>query len=219
MKKLFFILSSLLIISLLITACRKDPLDAIGKDEARMHGKIIEKGSKKPIKGARVYLRNCKCIFLGGCNCKVIDSLTTDDTGRYDFTYKYNGFDGHSFDIFVRVPEKFRQDNSPAALSPNTHDIVNYDVEIIPRAWIKIHVKNIKPFDEFDKVWVFGGWSGGSHDNIYYGKNTDLIVKKEVVGNDSTSVSWDVTKNKIDYFTTKKVYCFAHDTLNFELLY
>ena len=217
MKKSFYFLAIVLIISFL-EGCKKDPLDAILADQARMYGKIVEKVSKKPVKGARVYLRRCTCV-IGGCNCKVIDSLTTDATGRYDFTFKHSAIIGNSLDIFVRVPEGFRQENSSIALAPNTHTIVNYDIEITPRAWLKIHVKNVNPFDQYDFVWIGGGWSGSSSDDKYYGKNTDLFIKKEVIGNDSCNITWSTTKNKIDYFKIKKVYCLAHDTLFSEVFY
>ena len=220
MKKNTFLLFTIVLMISLLTSCKKDPLDEIGKDEARMYGKIVEKGSKKPIKGARVYLRNCKCIFLGGCNCQVIDSLTTDDTGSYDFTYKYDGFDGHSFDIFVRVPEGFRQDNSPATLTPNTHDVVNYDVEIIPRAWVKVHVKNIKPFDEFDKIWISGiVWNNLAGTHQYYGKTTDIFLKTEVIGNENETIAWEITKNNILRRKDTTFYAIGHDTTYFEILY
>jgi hypothetical protein len=204
-----------LIISLLITACRKDPLDAIGKDEARMHGKIIEKGSKKPIKGARVYLRNCKCIFLAGCNCQVIDSLTTDDTGRYDFTYKYNGFDGHSFDIFVRVPSKYLQENSPAALAPNTHDVVNYDAEIIPLSWVKVHVKDTK-LNMSSTIRIYG-LTGITY--TFSGYNVDTTFTVEKLGRDTAKISGYYWENLIEKQVNAKIYCIPLDTVSAKLFY
>ena len=214
MKKLIFFA----VLLFYLAACRKNPVDTIPIDQARMYGKVVEKGTKKPVKGAKVYLRNCTCV-IGGCNCSTIDSLTTDDTGRYDFTYKFNGFKGRSFDIVVRVPNGFLPENSPIALAPTTHDNVNYDIEIQPTAWIKIHVKNATPFDEFDEVWISGGWSGGSHDHIYRGNSVDVIFKKEVIGNDSLGVAWSVTKNNINTFYIKKMLSVAHDTIKFEILY
>jgi hypothetical protein len=203
-----------------LQSCKKDPLDKIADDEAQITGKILEKGSKKPVKGAKVYLRNCKSgPLFTGYSCQAIDSVTTDNTGRYSFIYKFAGFSGRGFDLVVRVPEGFRQENSAVALAPNTHDIVNYDVEIIPRAWIKIHVKNINPFDDFDEVWISGGWSGGSHDHIYKGNKVDLFFSKDIIGNDSIGVGWSVTKNNLSNFTVKKMYAIAHDTMRFELLY
>jgi hypothetical protein len=218
MKKITFFAIITLIISFL-GSCKKDPLDAIEDDEARMYGKIVERGTKKPVKGARVYLRNCKCVLFSGCGCTTIDSVTTDASGSYDFTYKFQGFQGDNFDLFVRVPERYRQEKSALALAPTTHANVNHDIEVTPRAWVKVHVKNINPFDEYDKVWISGGWSGGSHDNIYYGEKVGLYFRKEVIGNDSCTVSWDVTKNKIDYFTKISKYCVAHDTTYFDVLY
>ena len=217
MKKLFYFLAIILIVSFL-GGCKKDPLDAIPADQARMYGKVVEKGTKKPVKGVKVYLRNCTCV-IGGCSCSTIDSLTTDDMGRYDFTYKFNGFKGRSFDIVVRVPSGFLPENSPIALAPTTHDNVNYDIEIQPLAWIKIHVKNVTPFDEFDKIWISGGWSGAAGDHQYYGKNPNFYIKKEIIGNDSIGVGWYVTKNQKEIFSKVKLYAIAHDTIKFEIFY
>ena len=218
MKNTFYFLAIATILSISF-ACHKDPLSAIPDDQARMYGKILEKGTKKPVKGAKVFLRNCSCIPFGGCACSVIDSVTTDDTGKYTFTYKYDGFSGSSFDIFIKVPKGFLAENSAIALAPTTHDIVNLDIDIQALAWIKIHLKNNKPFDMYDKAWISGGWSGGSHDNIYYGKDVDVLFVKEVIGNDSLGVGWSITKNNNNVFFTKRMFPTGRDTTKFEILY
>jgi hypothetical protein len=161
MKNLIILTISILIVSFL-GSCEKDLLSKLPDDQARIHGRVVEKGSKKPVQGAKLFLHNCSCVFLGGCTCSTIDTLTTDASGTYDFTYKYAGYSGGTFDISVLVPKSkgFIQESGIAVIAPNTHTIVKYDIEILPIAWAKVHVKNIKPFDEYDKVSINGGWGG-----------------------------------------------------------
>ena len=218
MKKLTILFFAGFIFSLMI-CCKKDPLSELPDDQARIYGRVVEKGSKKPVGGAKLFLHNCSCVFLGGCTCSTIDTLTTDASGAYDFTYKYAGYSGRTFDISVLVPKLYRKESGIAVLAPNTHTIVKYDIEIKPIAWVKVHVKNINPFDEYDKISVNGGWGGTSDSNVYFNKNVDVYFKKEILGNDSIGVGASVTKNNINTLTIQKKYALAHDTTYFEILY
>ncbi len=217
MKKLIYLL---LLFSIL--SCHKDPLCELADDEARLQGYALEKGTKKPVEGVRLYLTNCVSSLQFGSfpSCTVIDSTKTDKNGYYSFTYKYKGkYSGLSFDLRANVSDSYYKRNRFETIGPTDHLIWDYNLELIPKAWVKVHVKNANPFDESDFVWVYGAWSGGSHDDRYYGKNISLNIKKEVTGNDSISISWNTTKNSIDYFKTLEVYCPAHDTTYFEILY
>ncbi len=126
-------LMSLLFLGLLIFSaigCKKE--DELEDGEARMHGRVMKKGSNKPVKGATVYLSSSKCQFLGGCIGEVIDSVTTDDSGVYDFKYKYLEQFGGSFAVGIKVPEGFYPENSIVALAPNTNQVVKHDIVLQP---------------------------------------------------------------------------------------
>jgi hypothetical protein len=217
MKKIIYFLLLLSILS-----CHKDPLCELAKDEARLQGYALEKGTKKPVEGVRLYLTNCASSLQFGSfpTCTVIDSTKTDKNGYYSFTYKYKGkYDGSSFDLRANVSDSYYKRGRFETIGPTDHLIWDYNLELIPKAWVKVHIKNINPFNDADLVWVSGGWSGALKDDRYYGKTVDLFIKKEIIGNDSLGISWDITKNNIDYFKTSKVYCPALDTTYFEILY
>jgi 5-hydroxyisourate hydrolase-like protein (transthyretin family) len=142
MKKITFFAIIALIVSFL-GSCKKDPLDDLAEDEARLQGLVLEKGSKKPIEGATLYLYNCECsiVFGGGCHCTLIDSFKTGKDGRYSFTYKYKGqFDGNSFELRAKATNQYYKKSGFETIGPTDHLIIDYNVEFIPKAWVKIHI-------------------------------------------------------------------------------
>ena len=148
MKKSFYFLAIVLIVSFL-GGCKKDPLCELADNQARLQGFVLEKGTKKPVEGVMLYLTNCVCSTQlgGGCSCTVIDSTKSDKDGHYAFTYIYKGaFAGSSFELRAKVNDKYYKRNKFETIVPTEHIIWDYNLELIPKAWVKVHIKNVNHF-------------------------------------------------------------------------
>jgi hypothetical protein len=214
MKKLIYLL---LLFSIL--SCHKDPLCELANDEARLQGYALEKGTQIPVEGVRLYLTNCVSSLQFGSfpSCTVIDSTKTDKNGYYSFTYKYKGkYGGSSFDLRANVSDSYFKRNRFETIGPTDHLIWDYNLELIPKAWVKVHVKNVNPFNESDRM-VTGSLTPSL--DYFDGNKVDTTIKLEWIGNDSLGIGYTVTKNKINTFKIKKVYLIGLDTVSCNLFY
>jgi hypothetical protein len=148
----------------------------------------------------------------------VIDSTKTDKNGYYSFTYKYKGkYDGSSFDLRANASDSYYKRGRFETIGPTDHLIWDYNLELIPKAWVKVHIKNINPFDEADKM-VTGSITPSL--TYFYGNKVDTIVKSwDSIGNDTMGIGYTVTKNEISTFKIKKVYLIGLDTVSCDLFY
>jgi hypothetical protein len=207
MKKYTILIIPLL---LLLTQCRKDNKTTFIKTS----GKILEFGSNKPIKNAKVGIYSEGGEFLGSTWTKLLDTTRTDATGFYHFD-KDNLDKGSSFFISA-VAEKYY------AFDPNNYlvtgkEVLNNNIVLDPFAWIKVHVKNVNPFNDADSILL--GSVVGDLRGLYIGKNIDAIYINKVQGNTQMSASWIVIKNSIRSRFSDTIAIPAHDTLNYEILY
>ena len=83
MKNLFYSLA-LIFLFCISFACKKEESD-LDSNKARLQGKVLEKGSNKPLVGWTVYLSSCDCVLLSGCNCELKDSTITGSDGSYSY--------------------------------------------------------------------------------------------------------------------------------------
>ena len=212
MKKLFYclIIFFILVVSF---ACSKDKLDC---DKARLQGKVLEKGSNKPLVGWTVYFSTCDCVLLGGCNCELKDSTTTDSKGNYSYDYDF----GNTGDLFAypKVQEGFLIYDYRVLGSYRKHRTETKDILIVPKAWIKLHIFNDKPFDQFDQFILSGSYNYPV-DISLGGDSANETYKIMVPGNDSTTIGQYITKNDKLVIKKSKIYVPAHDTTFYEIKY
>ena len=212
MKNSFYFFSVIFIL-VLSFACSKDKLDC---DKARLQGKVLEKGSNKPLVGWTVYFSTCDCVLLGGCNCELKDSTTTDSKGSYSYDYAF----GNTGDLFAypKVQEGFLIYDYRVLGSYRRHRTETKDILIVPKAWIKFHIFNDKPFDQFDQFSLNGSYHYGGDINLG-GDNANKYFKRLVDGNDTTSITQYTTKNDKLVIKRNKIYVPAHDTTFYEIKY
>jgi hypothetical protein len=86
MKKLIFISFSILIISFL-ASCNK------AEDFSILEGRVIEKGSNKPIPDAMIVIQHCGGNFgqSGGVSCSNIDTIYSDKQGNFKHLIELTG--------------------------------------------------------------------------------------------------------------------------------
>ena len=203
---------TILIIPLLLSLsqCRKDDKTTFIKTS----GKVLEFGSNKPIKNAKVGIYEEGGEFLGSTWTKLVDTTRTDATGFYHFDI--GDLDkGSSFFISAAADKYYTYD--PNNYLVTKQEVLNNDIVLDPFAWIKVHVKNVNPFNDADSLIL--GNVVGTIPRIHVGKNIELNYTNKVFGNKNMQAGWSVRKNGIwkDYELVINIP--AHDTLNYEILY
>ena len=179
-------------------------------------GRVLERGTNKPISKAKVYLyRKTSSGFdpLGGGSGAgaLIDSFYTANDGSFSFTY----FSDISYSYSLKgVADGYYLGESEGTLG--TRKDPRTDILLDPMAWIKFHVKNINPFDEYDKIDI----NRSCFSKILYGSRIDTSIICEEVGNKNINLVWWVTKNnnKIRFNDTIPLLV-PHDTTFFEIKY
>ena len=90
-------------------------------------------------------------------------------------------------------------------------------------AYLRIHIKNVTPFDNHDHIGLTGAIyiSSGIGDYQGYGTNIDTNVIFSTRGQGSLFVKlgWLVTKNNITKGYLDSIYCSSMDTANYALNY
>jgi hypothetical protein len=206
MKKYFFVLVSF---SFLMVQCRKETNNFI-----KVSGKVLEFGTNKPIANAKVGIYSEGGAFLGTTWSNLVDTTRTDANGFYSI--EKQGIDnGSSFYVSAAANKYYTFD--PTKYVATGQDVMNNDIVLDPFAWIKVHVKNVNPFDENDKIGLGNGI--GTLQIFYLGKNIELNHVNKLKGNSPITIDWSVTKNGIlkEFRDTIKIS--AQDTLKYEILY
>jgi hypothetical protein len=206
MKKYLFVLLSF---SFLMVQCRKE-----ANNYVKVSGKVLEFGSNKPIANAKVAIYEEGGAFLGSTWTKLVDSTHTDANGFYRME-KSNIDNGSSYYVAAAANKYYTFD--PTKYVATGQDVVNNDIVLDPFAWIKVHVKNVNPFNERDSILL--GNVVGTIPMTHVGRNIELNYTNKVRGNLSMRATWTVAKNSIGKSFVDTIKISAHDTLNYEILY
>ena len=207
MKKYLILLVPLLF---LMAQCQKDSTITYIK----VSGKVLEFGSNKPVKNAKVGIYEEGGAFLGSTWTKLVDTTRTDANGVYRLE-KDNLDKGSSFFISVVADKYYAYD--PNSYLATGRNVTNNNIVLDPFAWISMHVKNVNPFDDRDSILL--GDVVGTIPMTHVGRNIELTYINKVFGNVKMEAQWSFGKNGIWKFKTDTVYITAHDTLNYEILY
>ncbi len=207
MKKYFLILIPLMI---LLSQCQKEPATTFIK----LSGRVLELESNKPIPNAKVGIYEEGGEFLGSTWTRLLDSFRTDANGFYHYE-KHNLDKGSSFFLSVAANKYITYDPNNYLITGQ--EVNNLDVVLSPYAWIKVHVKNVNPFNDRDSIIL--GDVVGTLRGIYVGTNVELNYINRVFGNTAMLASWTVAKNGIGHSFKDTIWIPAHDTLSYEILY
>jgi len=176
-------------------------------------GRVLERGTNKPLSKAKVYLyRKTSSGFdpLGGGSGAgaLIDSFYTANDGSFSFTY----FSDIAYSYSLKgVADGYYLGESEG--TQGTRKDPRTDILLDPMAWIKFHVKNVNPFNEFDEILV-------NNFKPIYGMSIDTQLIEKTIGNrDFRTITW-YYKNKVKteiIDTIKNIK--AHDTTYYEIKY
>jgi hypothetical protein len=201
---------SLSLILLLILSCNKDEFD---NSKTVVKGYLLEYGSEDPLKNITGYIVECDGEVFGGGSCWPVDSFATNNDGYFYHEFKHTPTGVYVYQ-FEQIENYYKIDVryiNEGALNDHIH-------YVDPHSWIKLHVKNINPFDDSDNIRYVGGWGGGSPNNNY-GMNVDFIDYRRARGNRENYLKWWVIKNGETNVYSDTVYYEAHDTIFYEILY
>ncbi len=157
--------------------------------------------------------------FGGSTSWYPYDTIYSDTNGYYSYRFKQesgiqNGSNTIAFSYqMVVIKEKYFK---PAdILIAKKYHTKNKNIILDPFAWIKVHVKNVNPFDDDDHLFTSSHGGGGAYD----GKNIDTTEKHIGTGNRKVELYWTITKNNIKTIHFDSLYLIAHDTVSYEILY
>ena len=137
MKDLFFIC---LILSATLLSCKKVIL---GEGTTRAKGQVVDLWSGEPIPDAWVELMAQKNGSWYGAG--VIDSFTTDEEGKFDFTFEAER--GIDYSVRGSYDELYNNYSHFEVDLKDGWSNKNLKLELHPWAWIKINYINVPPID------------------------------------------------------------------------
>ena len=180
----------------------------------KIEGQVLEYGSNKPLVGAEVFLQEAiYAPFSGGGNYITIDTFYTDNEGKYSIEFLHlPSTDSYNVSYQVEAHSFWYY---PETKSMETGYGHRRNIILDPFGWIKVHLKNVNPFD--NKDYLFTSIEGGG--GHYYGKEIDLIDIRTRNANKKIGLYWTVKKNNILKEYNDSLYLPAHDTVNYEILY
>ncbi len=172
--------------------------------------RIVEYGTNQPIENARIILKRCTSEFLGGTYCDNVDTLYTNAQGRFALSIPQTP---DTYQFSIDAANYFDYEGNDYLLQVNQHN--TGDLALYPHAWLKVHIKNVNPFDVFDRIKF--GWESG--EIYYYGQELDTLFTYKLVGNQDFRATWWVFKNNQSSFFVDTLYLPGHDTTFYEILY
>jgi hypothetical protein len=103
-----------------------------------------------------IYLQDCHGEVLGSITCTTIDTFYTDLKGEYDYEFVHDPVGNYYCEIEKDVEGYFQIEGF--AINKGLNEFTRY---ADPEAWIKLHVKNTSPVNEYSNYWFMGGWESG----------------------------------------------------------
>ncbi len=191
----------LVVLSFFLGACDKDA----GKHE--WVGRALEYDSGRPVAGAQVYLWEAQSDWLGQKDTSYrIDSVKSAVDGSFRFRFHWVG--GNYYWITGTADRYY---SNEGFLEPTGSR--NGNLILFPHSWVRIHVKNVHPFDRNDAILI--NLSLECDRNVFFGANTDTFAICSTKGNVKHSTLYTVTRANGDRRLDSIVYTtVAWDTID-----
>jgi hypothetical protein len=139
-----------------------------------------------------------------------LQSVKTDAQGNYQFSYKrqYN----RTYDaIAVNSSPDYNEYTQAVLIPDGSANVIN--IFLLPFGWLKLHVKNVNPYDNRDEVKFFYG--------SCYGSKVDSIIYVKVGGSPKTARDIRIwtTKNSVQTYKDASVITPPRDTTLLNIFY
>ena len=213
MKKSSYFLTIILLISIL-GGCKKEK-------STRIEGRVLEKGSNKPVAGAKIIFSECVAGegTFSPSVCLDVETTTTDAEGKYVFVKESDTADRYRIRAEKNNYGKPIEVYQVATAGEKTK---NMDFTLPAFAWIKFHVKNVNPFDDSDYIAAPGALNYADKYH-FFGKNIDttyILGGSRYIGNKKIEEDWLVYRaNSSKKQFRDSIYCKAIDTVFYEIKY
>lgn len=209
-SKLLSLFSFSLII-LILFSCSKDG------GNIKAEGTVVDKTTGNPVPEAMVYLRQIgrNLSLAGGMGGSTIASQKADANGKFSFVFDAN-YKDNIYEVQA-VKENYYDDSNNEASVPSS-GATDLKVPLQPYAYLKIHVINANPKDQFDYISVNNSFSGGGG-GPFVGKTIDSFAIGNVMGNRINTIVWFVKRNDLETIHKDSIYCPAFDTTLYEIKY
>jgi len=187
-------------------------LTACTKEEPQDQQRVIDSITKIPIANAKVELTIDESTdIFGGNSRRLVETVYTDNEGRYEFTEPINTRDGY-YELFVFADRYFD------ITSGQGYD-QNKLVELSPEGYLKLRVQKLDTI-EFASGSVRVGTEGSQEFSGYKIDTTFLGVKK--AGYSEQLGYW--LKRSGDsqsqrYLTEDSLFIPRHDTIYYEIVF
>lgn len=204
MKHTFYLLIALF---LLLAACKKDP----DSGPSSAQGAVVDATTQQPVPFARVALARRPSGIVSSVGYSQLQNVQADAQGRYSLSFEAS--EDYEYALFGIAP-RYLESVTPTFLERGKKNNVN--VPIQPEGYVRLHIKNITPFDQGDE-FVFTNDSYPQPRFIGAAIETTLVVTTN--GNLENQLTWIVTKNFIQQAYSQTIYTPAHDTTDFQINY
>ncbi|MCW8967601.1 MAG: hypothetical protein OQK43_03515 [Flavobacteriales bacterium] len=165
---------------------------------------VYEKGTNKPMVGIPVNFgyTSSNGLFAGGV---LEQQKNTDVNGRVTFKAEKND-ESYS----VKVPDGVDYFGDATSLKQGENNRVF--LEASPFAYVRVHAKNVNPFDNNDRINIGGGF--------LYGANVDtIVIQGPFKGTGTGNFGWNVIKNNVSTDFSIQLYFIGRDTINYTIEY
>lgn len=209
----------LLMLSAYFAGCKKEDSKTL-----IITGNIIDGNQNKPVADAEVTFWVSRMVN-GTYNPDLIElsKVNTDASGNYSFNITKEK--DAAYRITIDKTKYFSRliDINASDLPAGNH-VLNYN--IIPEAFLKLHIKNVNSFDVTDLIlYSIGGnhptgtncCSNASNTGLGYSFDKTQICK--TYGAQNIKLEWSVKRNGYTTNFDSTIYCIPFDTTYFNLYY
>jgi hypothetical protein len=199
-------------VALLLTACKK------AAEPTTAQGRITTLGTDSALAGIAVTLieDNYGSGVVGSGNGRYngpLKTVHTDQDGYYRIDH--NCYPGTAYWIEAETAQGHFGPIQKQAVYPGQNNTIN--IAQIPYAYVRLHIKNVNPYDVYDKFnYLLDPGGGGGFD----GPAIDLITTRRTAGNGNVVLYYSAIKNGqivLDRKDTLNIS--AYDTLDYQIFY
>ena len=190
---------------LLACGCEKE------LDHTIAEGQVVDAVTGKPVAGAAVaVMEKENWNFSGGY--KQIVTTYADGDGRYSLSF--NTRDDYNYSLAGVKEGSYFTSSDYVSVKKNRKNKVN--VPLTPKAWLKMHIKNVNPVNEHDIVKIVE--PGGSRP-FFRGQSIDTVFIQAVNPVFPVKIYYWSTKGGITKEKKDTVSCPPLDTTHYYINY
>ena len=194
-----------------VTACKKDAQPTTAQ------GRVTTLGTDTPLAGIAVTLieDNYGSGVVGSGNGRYngpLKTVYTDQDGYYRIDH--NCYPGTAYWIEAETAQGHFGPIQKQAVYPGHNNTIN--IPQIPFAYVRLHIKNINPYNVYDNlVYQLDPGGGGSYD----GPGIDEKTIARTGGNAKVTLYYSYRKNDIRTSFYDTLFIPAPDTLDYQIFY